>query len=101
MADSFGLLDYGDVVLGVKAIESGFAVGPAVAEPAPLVEQELGRVQVFDVAGGAVELAQTDLDLLMPRRVGASARAEHVADVVGASGRDVEEGLVPGHLVVG
>ena len=74
--------------------------GPRLPEPAPLIEEKLGHVEVLAVARDAVELAQADLDLLMSRRVGPLARAEDGADVVRVLRGDVEERLVAGDLVM-
>ncbi len=101
VADRLGLLGHGDMVLGVQAIEPGLAVGSAIAQAAPLIQEELGGVEVLAVAGDAVEPAQGDFDLLVSRRIGPLARAEEVADVVGALGGDVQEGLIAGHLIMG
>jgi len=73
MADSLGLFCDWYVVLAVCAVESAFAVGSAVAGAAPLVEEEFGLVKVLYVAGGAVEFAQADFDLLVSGWVGSLA----------------------------
>ena len=101
VADRFILIDHRDVILGVEAVEAGLAVGPAIAEPATLIQEELGGVEILGVAGDAVEPAQADFNFLVSRRIGPFVRAEEVADVVGAFRGDVQEGLVAGHLVVG
>ena len=63
MAHGFVLLDDGFVVLGV------FAVELAAVRPSALFEEEFGLIEIFPLAGGAVQFDQSDFDFLMAGRV--------------------------------
>jgi len=100
MAYGLGLFGDGDMVLAVGSVESAVAFWSAVAFAAPLVQEELGLVEVFFVTGDAIELAESDLDFqlaesdldfLVARRVGAVVCVERAADQVGVFRGDVEE----------
>ena len=118
VADGLPLRRHGTVVLVVRA---GRAHLPAIHERAALrehlvawmpvgglrlsalVEEVLGLAEVLLVAGGAVELAERELDLLVPGNVLelGRLRAEGPADEVGVLDRHVEERPLAGHPVVG
>ena len=97
VADGFGLLDEGLVVLGVFAIEElGAAivlVRDAAFGPAAGVDEELGQVEILPRAGDAIQLDQADLDLLVPGRVGSLARTEFLGHEVGALDCDGQQVL--------
>ena len=91
MADGLVLLEDGLVVLGIFAVA---ACAPAAF--AALVDEELGQVEVFRVAGDAVELDQADLDLLVAGDALELffARAEGPDEEVGVLDGDVQESCV-------
>ena len=104
VADGFGLLDEGLVVLGVFAVEELLAavalIGDAAFGLAAGVDEELGQVEVLPRAGDAVELDQADLDLLVPGRIGPFARTEFLGHEVGALDGDGQQVLLARGLVV-
>jgi len=98
VADSFGLLDDGDVVLAVGAEDLAAQVAAAAH-----VDEELREVEVAHVACGAVELAEADLDLLMAGHafelIGRS--AEGLVDQIGAFAGHIEQRAFAGDGEVG
>ena len=95
VADGLALVHDRQMVLRVLAVK----VVPV--RPAAGVEEELGEREVLVVAGGAGELDEADLDLLVAGRVLQLVGAEDVVHQVGVLDRRVEQGAVAGRLPVG
>src|SRR5258705_3658531 len=91
--DGFLLLNDRLMVLGV------FAVLLAVAASA-FIDEKFGKFQVTLVAGDAVKLHETDLDLFVPGRITTFAGPEGGIDQVCILQRDVEECSFAGSLVM-
>ena len=86
------------MILGVLAVEV-----LAFLLVAAHVDEELGEVEVFLVAGGTVESDEADLDFFVAGHVGelSGVGAEYLGDEVGVLDSDVEEVSFAGGLVVG
>ncbi len=100
MPHGLGLLGDRDMVLGIGTIKPAGAVGSPVALAAPLVEEEFRGIKVLAVAGGPIQLAQSDLDFLVARRVGPLAGTEDATDQIGVLHGNIEEGFVAGDLIM-
>ena len=57
----------------------------------PLVQEELGQLQITFVTRNVVELHQANFDLLMPGHVAPLARPEDTFDQVGVLERNIEQ----------
>ena len=81
-----------------------FDVGVAgalfLALRAARIEHELGQVQIFLLAGDAIELRETHLDDLMTRPDFALARPERLVEQIGGAQGDIEQGALAGGLIV-
>ena len=100
MADGLGLLSNGDMVLRVRPVEPAVALWPTAASATTLVQEKLRLAQILLITGNTIQLAQPDFDFLMSGGIGAFAFGEDGAEQVCVFGGDVQEGLVPGDLVM-
>jgi hypothetical protein len=91
MAHGLALFEHGKMVLVVGAVELPHVLAAAH------VDEEFGEVEVALFAGGAVELAEPDLDLLVAGGgLDLLAGAEGLVDEVGALAGDVEQRALAG-----